>query len=96
MTLETVPFPNEAHGLYWLQKVPFKKRNGITVIPNFFLWPTVYSNSIMRMEISIIIIVEIVLLGETMLIYWSTGQTDPILSKNKKLILQNFCQLAFF
>ena len=96
MTLETVPSPNEAHGLYWLQKVPFKKRNDITVIPNFFLWPTVYSNSIMRMEISIIIIVEIVPLGETMLICWSTGQTDPILSKNKKLILQNFCQLAFF
>ena len=36
------------------------------------------------------------LLGETKLICWSTGPTDPILSKNKKLILQNFVQLAFF
>ena len=34
-------------------------------------------------------------LGETKLIRWSTGPTDPILSKNKK-ILQNFGQLAFF
>ena len=29
------------------------------------------------------------------LICWSTSPTDPILSKNKK-ILQNFGQLAFF
>ena len=35
------------------------------------------------------------ILGEIKLIYWSTGPTDPILSKNKKMILQNFGQLAF-
>ena len=34
-------------------------------------------------------------LGETNLIYWSTGPTHSILNKNKK-ILQNFGQLAFF
>ena len=33
--------------------------------------------------------------GKTKLIPWSTGPTDPILSKNKKIILQNFGQLAF-
>ena len=36
------------------------------------------------------------LYGETKLICWSMGLTDPILSKNKKIILQNFGQLAFF
>ena len=35
-------------------------------------------------------------LGKTKLICWSTGPTDPILSKNKKTILQNCGQLAFF
>ena len=35
-------------------------------------------------------------LGETKLICWSTGLTYPILSKNKKIILQNFGQLTFF
>ena len=35
-------------------------------------------------------------LGETKLICWSTGPTNPILSKSKKIILQNFDQLAFF
>ena len=30
-----------------------------------------------------------------MLICWSTGPTVPILSKNKKIMLQNFGQLAF-
>ena len=35
-------------------------------------------------------------LGETKLIYWSTGPTDPALRKSKKMILQNFGQLAFF
>ena len=35
------------------------------------------------------------LLGQTKVICWSTGPTDPILSKNKKVILQNFGQLAF-
>ena len=35
-------------------------------------------------------------LGETKLICWSMGLTDPILSKKKKLISQNFGQLAFF
>ena len=35
-------------------------------------------------------------LGETKLICWSTCLADPILSKNKKMILQNFGQLAFF
>ena len=30
-------------------------------------------------------------LGETKLIGWCTSPTDPILSKNKKIILQNFC-----
>ena len=34
-------------------------------------------------------------LGKTKLICWSTGPTDTILSKNKK-ILQNFGELAFF
>ena len=33
--------------------------------------------------------------GDTKLICWSTGPTDPILWKNKK-ILQNFGQPAFF
>ena len=33
-------------------------------------------------------------LGETRLICWPAGPTDPILSKNKKIILQNFGQLA--
>ena len=33
--------------------------------------------------------------GEAKLICWSTGPTDPILSKNKKIILQNSGQLAF-
>ena len=33
--------------------------------------------------------------GETKLIYWSKEPTDPILSKTKKIILQNFGQLAF-
>ena len=40
------------------------------------------------------------MLGETKLICWSTcptdRPTDPILSKNKKIVLQNFGQLAFF
>ena len=36
------------------------------------------------------------LLGETKLIYWFTGLTDPILSKNKKMILHNFGQLTSF
>ena len=36
------------------------------------------------------------LLGEIKLICWSTGTTDPILSKIKKMILQNFGQLTFF
>ena len=31
-----------------------------------------------------------------MLNCWSTGPTDPILSKNKKIILQDFDQLASF
>ena len=35
-------------------------------------------------------------LGKTKLICWSTGPTDTILSKNKKIILQNFGELAFF
>ena len=35
-------------------------------------------------------------LGETKLICWSTGLTDPILYKNKNRILQNLDQLAFF
>ena len=30
------------------------------------------------------------------LICWSMGPTDPILSKNQKIILQNSGQLAFF
>ena len=33
--------------------------------------------------------------GKAKLICWSTGPTDPISSKNKKIILQNFGQLAF-
>ena len=33
--------------------------------------------------------------GKTKLISWSAGPTDPTLSKNKKIILQNFGQLAF-
>ena len=35
-------------------------------------------------------------LGETKLICWFTGLTNPILCKSKKIILQNFVQLAFF
>ena len=35
-------------------------------------------------------------LGETKLICWSTGPTDPILIKSKKIILQTFGQLFFF
>ena len=34
--------------------------------------------------------------GETKLICWSMGPTNPILSKNKKITLQNFVQLAYF
>ena len=34
--------------------------------------------------------------GETKLNCWFTGSSDPILSKSKKIILQNFGQLAFF
>ena len=36
-----------------------------------------------------------ILLGEAKLICWSASPTDPILSKNKKTLLQNFDQLAF-
>ena len=32
--------------------------------------------------------------GKTKLISWSAGPTDPTLSKNKKIILQNFGQLG--
>ena len=35
-------------------------------------------------------------LGETKLICWSTGPTNSILIKSKKIMLQNFGQLAFF
>ena len=35
-------------------------------------------------------------LGETKLICWSAGPTDPILSKNKKRILQNLVNWFFF
>ena len=35
------------------------------------------------------------MLVETKLICWSTGPADPILSKNKEIILQNFGELAF-
>ena len=35
-------------------------------------------------------------LRQNKLICWSTGPTDPTLSKNKTMILQNFGQLAFF
>ena len=34
-------------------------------------------------------------LGETKLICWSAGPTDPILSKNKKRILQNLVNWFF-
>ena len=34
-------------------------------------------------------------LGKTKLIYWSMGPINPILSKTKTIILQNFDQLAF-
>ena len=36
-----------------------------------------------------------VFLGETKLICWSTGPTDPILSKTIKIIWKNFGELAF-
>ena len=39
---------------------------------------------------------SILVLGDTKLICWSAGSTDPILSKNIKMVLQNFDQLAFF
>ena len=35
-------------------------------------------------------------LGETKLISWSAGPTDPVLGKNKKMVLQNFDQMSFF
>ena len=35
-------------------------------------------------------------LGETKLICWSTGPTDPILIKSKQIILQTFGQLFLF
>ena len=34
--------------------------------------------------------------GKTNLFCWSKAPTGPTLSKNKKLMLQNFGQLAFF
>ena len=34
--------------------------------------------------------------GKTKLICWYTGPTEPILNKNRKIILQNFGQPAFF
>ena len=37
-----------------------------------------------------------VLKGKTKLVCWPMDPTDPTLSKNKKIILQNFGQLAFF
>ena len=33
--------------------------------------------------------------SRTRLLCWSTGPTDPILSRNRTIILQNFGQLAF-
>ena len=33
--------------------------------------------------------------SRTKLLCWFTGPTDPILSRNKTIILQNFGQLAF-
>ena len=36
------------------------------------------------------------MIGETKLICWSRGLSDPILSKTTTKILQNFGQLAFF
>ena len=35
-------------------------------------------------------------LCNTKLICWSTGPTDPILSKHKKIILKAFGQMTFF
>ena len=37
----------------------------------------------------------ICLLGEAKLIRWSTSQTDPIFSKNRKIILQNLDNWLF-
>ena len=64
-------------------------------IANFQLEKALSNINVHTQVILINEILTNIYLGETKLICWSTGPTDPILSKNKKTILQNCGQLAF-